>query len=105
MFMPKSPDRPEVLIGYDKANPTDWIALPIADAQSWELQGTIQALFDREARRTLFRLPNSEWVLVEEGTCRERRDGLGKLYFEVLTDQRAAEALFLNGIMPPPDII
>jgi hypothetical protein len=96
---------------YDKLDRTKWFSLDPSSAQTWALEphqsdwDSWQNYFRQTTDRTLFRLGNKRWVLIEEESHVEVPFPLGDPTYELLTDIEAAEQLLMSGHTPPDDLI
>lgn len=97
------------LVVCDPDDPMKWIALDIRNAQKWELE-ELDNEFDEvgffpviTTARTLYRLADNRWVLVEQD--RHIEGGEANRTYQPLTDAEAAKHLLLSGEDPPDDVL
>jgi hypothetical protein len=108
MSEPKEPVKR--LVVHDPHDYNKWISLDIPNAQVWELEPRdsdwdgLEGFFTRTTLRTLYRLPDNRWVLVEQ-TEHYDFGSLGDPTYEVLTDGQAAEQILLSGLTPPAELV
>jgi hypothetical protein len=99
------------LVVYDKNDDQKWVSLDISNADVWPLEREgshwdgIGGYFRRWNHRTLYRLANRTWLLVEQTEHADADGGLGDPTYQVLTDAEAAEQLLRSGHTPPDDVI
>src|SRR2546422_836629 len=85
------------LVVYDPHDRSKWLALDVSGSQSWELEGygthwlPIDEFWEYSHQRTLYRLANKTWVLVDVATHFE--GFVDEPTYEVITGAQAAEKM------------